>query len=372
MKKLIFRKINKDTITFFIIMSLTFGSIVWTLQAVNYLDYVTQDGHGLKTYFMYTLHNFPKIIHRIIPFVFFISLFFIFTNYELKNELSIFWTHGISKFKFVNNFILLSIFLLVFQIIVGSIVSPLFQFKARLFLKNSDINFFSSLIKEGKFINAVEGLTIFINNKNSDNSFSNIFIDDSSKSITRMIYASKGVIVDEDNKKIFKLYSGEVINKDKTKINVFEFEQIDFSLSEYSTSTILVPKIQELSTIKILNCYLSFYHKKNNIFTENARRCEISSEKEINQELIKRLIKPFYIPLITIVCCFLVVLSKNDLRYFKTRRIIFLLAFSVLLLSETTLRYLSSSNITVYLYFIFPCIFFLCAYVFLIKKIKNV
>ena len=84
MKKLIFRKINKDTVSFFILMSFTFGLIVWTLQAVNYLDYVTQDGHGLKTYFMYTLHNFPKIIHRIIPFVFFISLFFIFTNYELK------------------------------------------------------------------------------------------------------------------------------------------------------------------------------------------------------------------------------------------------------------------------------------------------
>ena len=372
MKKLIFRKINKDTISFFIIMSLTFGLIVWTLQAVNYLDYVTQDGHGLKTYFMYTLHNFPKIIHRIIPFVFFISLFFIFTNYELKNELSIFWTHGVSKFKFVNNFILLSIFLLIFQIIIGSILSPLFQFKARLFLKNSEINFFSSLIKEGKFINAVEGLTIFINEKNLDNSFSNIFIDDSSKLNTRMIYASKGVIVDEDDKKIFKLYSGEVINKDKSKVNVFEFEQIDFSLSEYSTSTILVPKIQEISTKKILNCFLSFYHSNINILNDKAKNCEISLEKEINQELIKRIIKPFYIPLITIVCCFLIVLSKNDLRYFRARRVIFLLAFSVLLISETTLRYLSSSNITVYLYLIFPCAFFLFAYIFLIKKIKNV
>ncbi len=372
MKKLIFRKINKDTLSFFLLMSLTFGLIVWTLQAVNYLDYVTQDGHGLKTYFMYTLHNFPKIIHRIIPFVFFISLFFIFTNYELKNELSIFWTHGVSKLKFINNFVLLSIFLLIFQIIIGSIVSPLFQFKARLFLKNSEINFFSSLIKEGKFINAVEGLTIFINKKNIDNSFSNIFIDDSSKSTTRMIYAKKGIIVDENNKKIFKLYSGEVLNKDKSKVNVFEFEQIDFSLSEYSTSTILVPKVQELSTKKIINCYLSFNNSKINILNIKKESCEINSEKVINQEFIKRLIKPFYIPLITIVCCFLIVFPKNDTRYFKNRRIIFLLAFLVLLISETTLRYLSSSNFTVYLYFIFPCIFFLFAYMFLFKKIKNV
>ena len=32
-------------------------------------------------------------------------------------------------------------------------------------LKNSNIDFFTSLIKEGKFINAVSGLTIFIDEK---------------------------------------------------------------------------------------------------------------------------------------------------------------------------------------------------------------
>ena len=32
-------------------MCLVVGIIVWTLQAVNYFDFVVQDGHGLKTYF---------------------------------------------------------------------------------------------------------------------------------------------------------------------------------------------------------------------------------------------------------------------------------------------------------------------------------
>ena len=73
MKKLIFRKFARDTLVFFVIMCLSIGLIVWTLQAVNYFDFVTQDGHGLKTYFTYTIFNFPKIIHRIIPFIFFIS-----------------------------------------------------------------------------------------------------------------------------------------------------------------------------------------------------------------------------------------------------------------------------------------------------------
>ena len=50
--------------------------------------------------------------------------------------------------------------------------SPKSQFKARTLLKNSNIDFFTSLIKEGKFINVVNGLTIFIKEKNDDGSYS--------------------------------------------------------------------------------------------------------------------------------------------------------------------------------------------------------
>ena len=107
MKKLIFRKFTRDTLAFFATSTLIMGLIVWTLQAVNYFDFVTQDGHGLKVYFLYTFFNFPKIIHRILPFIFFISLFYMIISYEAKNELSIFWVNGISK-KFDSGIIVCS------------------------------------------------------------------------------------------------------------------------------------------------------------------------------------------------------------------------------------------------------------------------
>ena len=60
-----------------------------------------------------------------------------------------------------------------------------------------------------------------------------------------MIYAKNGLIIDDENKKVFQLFDGKVINKDKTKINTFEFDQIDFNLAEYSSSTILVQKFKK-------------------------------------------------------------------------------------------------------------------------------
>ena len=65
-KKLIFEKFFKDILNFFLLMLGSVSLIVWVIQAVNFLDFVTEDGHGLSVYFSYSLLNFPKIINRII------------------------------------------------------------------------------------------------------------------------------------------------------------------------------------------------------------------------------------------------------------------------------------------------------------------
>ncbi len=369
MKKLIFKKINKDTSYLFIILCLSLGLIVWTLQAVNYLDFVTQDGHGLKTYFLYSLFNFPKIIHRLVPFVFFISLFLILTNYESKNELLIFWTHGITKIRFANKVLYLSLVLFLIQIFLGGFVSPLSQLKSRMLLKESDINLFSSLVKEGKFINAVSGLTIFIDKKNNDGTFENIFIDDSSKTNTKMTYAKRGEILELKETKIFKLFNGKVIDKKKNKINVFEFDQIDFNLSVYSTNTILTPKLQETSSRNLFNCFFSNFIKNTKI---DSRNCNVLLIDEINQELLKRFYKPIYIPLIGIICSFLIILPKNSSSYKSQMRLTFIFGFILLIFSETSLRYSTSSITTSIIYLLTPWIMFLIAYSLFIRRAKNV
>jgi len=371
MKKLIFQKFAKDTFIFFIFTSITVGLIVWTMQAVNYFDFVTQDGHGLKTYFSYILFNFPKIIHRIVPFIFFISLFYMILNYEAKNELIIFWINGVSKLNFANKIITLSIFLTFFQILIGGFFSPLTQYKAREFIKNSNIDFFTSLIKEGKFINVVDGLTIFIDKKNDDGTYTNIFLDDSSKINSKMIFAKSGVLVDSNSKKIFKLFDGRVINQDKNKINEFAFDQIDLNLADYSSNSILVPKIQEINSYDLADCSLNI--RENEVINiDEEFLCEKSLVKEINQELFKRFYKPLYIPIIALLCCFLILTPKNNKIYERNKKIIFSVIFIVLIVSEATLRYSTLSKFTTLLYLSIPWILFLIIYLYFYKRLRNV
>ena len=367
MKKLIFRKFYQDIIIFFFVSLLIVGLIVWTIQAVNYFDFVTEDGHGLKVYFYYSILNFPKIIDRIYIFIFFVANFYIIITYEAKNEIMIFWLNGIKKIKFVNKLLFFSCLIMMLQIILSGYIAPLSKLKARDYLKSSDMNFFTSLIKSGKFINVAKGLTIFINEKKQDGTFKDIFLEEIKKNDTKMIYASRGFIYDDDKFKVLKLFDGRVINLEKNKINLFDFEEINFSLNELNSKSITVPKIQEIDTKILLSCFFEIKNEKFLLF-----KCNKNIMNEVKTELIKRLFRPLYIPLIVLITCFLITISKNDKKYNYYVYFIFITNFLILVLSEISIKYAVISFSHMIYYFFAPVILFFIAYFLLYKFTKNV
>tara|TARA_B110001450_G_scaffold92098_1_gene87292 strand:+ start:65 stop:1216 length:1152 start_codon:yes stop_codon:yes gene_type:complete len=378
MIKLIFQKFIKDTVKFFLIICFSIGLIVWIIQAVNFLDFVTEDGHGLYVYFGYTALNFPKIIHRILPFVFFISLFYQISEYEYKNELFLFWANGVNKIKFINAVILYSIIFAFFQLFLGSYISPLGQNEARSFIRSSNIDYFPSLIKEGKFIDAVSDLTIFIESKDENGVYKNIFLNESNKKDdsglelikSQIIYAKKGILIDRDKKRYFKLYDGKVINKDGKKLSNFTFEEIEFNLAKFSSNTILHQKIQEVSSYDLINCIYNDYKNTVEKFEAEYLRCEKRTLNDIKQEFLKRFYKPIYLPLIGLMCCLLILMSKENKNYTKFKFYLFLLLFFIILISEVSLRYSTNNNIGLLLFFIFPIFLFFTIYATLYSKLN--
>ena len=82
-----------------------------------------EDGRDYLVYINYSLLNFPKIIAKVLPFVFFLVFLYVITKYELNNELMIFWNFGINKFQFVNFFFKFSLLIALIQIVLVSTIS---------------------------------------------------------------------------------------------------------------------------------------------------------------------------------------------------------------------------------------------------------
>ena len=372
MKKILFRKILFDCLKFFIVTMIGTSVIVWVFQAVNYLDIMVEDGRNYQVYFKYTMLSLPKIISKIFPFAIFISFFYIISKYENKNELIIFWTHGITKLQVINFFLKASLALLLFHIIFISFLVPFTQDKARSIIRESNINFFDSLLTPKTFNDVIKGVTIYTDEKRADGSLKNIFIkktnNDSEFEIT---FSQTGEIKNLNNNQILVLYDGKNIKGNKTNLDSFSFSKSDFNLSNLETNTTTYKKTQENSTFELINCYLALEdRKKKKINKFNVENCSSDNLSNIFGELYKRFIIPLYIPILILVSLILILISKEKSNYIKLKLLIFLFGLFIIIFSETTLRFVEDNlldNIKLILLPFLSTIFFYSAISFKLK-----
>ena len=372
MKKIIFNNLLKEIVFFFLISSFALTLIIWVIQAVNYLDIVTEDGHSFKVYFFFTLLSLPKIFSQSLPFVFFLSVFYIISDFEDKNQLLIYWSHGIGKLQVVNKIIQLSIIFALVQIFFSTIVVPFTQDKSRSFIRNSNLDFFPNLIKPKKFIDTVKGLTIFIEKKNDSSSYDNILLkDESNKNNTQIIIAKKGKILLRDNKKILILDNGEIIRiNNNKKTTSFNFKTTQFDLEKYSSKTTKTPKIQEIATINLLKCFNFLINTNNSNTIIKNLKCNSGFLKNIYQELYKRIYLPIYIVLLSLISSLVLLKSKNTQGYFLFKIKIFLTGVFFIIISDILLNFTGRKITTDLIHIMIPILSFFLIYQILIFKLR--
>jgi len=372
MKKLIFRNIFKDITAFFIITSLSLTLIVWVIQAVNYLDFVSEDGHSFRVYFMYSLLSLPKIFSKLILFVFFISVFFTISKYEENNEILIFWNYGIKKSEFINKIIKFSFIYFLISIIFSFLIVPKTQDMARSYIRSSSIDYFPSLIKSQHFNDTVSNLTIFVEDKSSDGLIKNIFIKENfDGNRSKIISAREGVLAKKNGFYYLVLFDGKIINIDIKNTNIIQFEKTEFNLSKFTTKSTVFPKIQETNSIKLLECLSSFINKKEGFF-ERLFVCDDSSVNPVFQEMYKRLILPLHIIVSGFIASCLVIKSRNQFDSIIFKSVIFILGFVFIIFSEGSINIVSFNNLNKSILVLFPFVVSIIGYLVFIssKKLK--
>ncbi len=375
MEKLIFKKIIKD-ISLFLFISITcVATIVWIIQAVNYLDLVSEDGHSLKVYFSFTLFSLPKILSNILPFMFMISLFYVLINYELNNELIIYWINGITKLNFANIIIKISILYFFVQILLTSFVVPYTLDKGRSFFRTSNIDLFSSIIKEKKFIDTVEKLTIFVDKK-EDNLLKNIIIKEKiNKDQSQIVVAKTGEIITTTNgsQKIV-LNEGKIINTENNNQNIIDFSKFTLDLNKFDTNTITNQKTQEMKTYDLIRCIQIIENYRKSELNEKNKNffkgCAFEISPAISEEFLKRFFAPIFIILIGLTSSLIIISSKDNQNYKLKNFFKFFLGTSLLIISEISLSNTIENLEKLINYFFIPILLFLVIYGYLYLSLK--
>ena len=370
MKNTIYKYIFYEFLRYFLVTLFALAIITWTIQSVNFLDLVTEEGHAFQTYFTYSMFTLSKVLTKLIPFCFMLALILTLTKLEKDNETIIMWTAGLNKIYIVNLIFRISIIIMLLQLFLTSLINPIMLNFSREIIKNSQLQFVPTLLKEKQFNDSVEGITIFIGKKIQDGKYENIFIRDEGKILSgneseaSTIIAKYGHLGNDEISLV--LFEGNIQKLNKNgQINIIKFKKTILNFSDLTTKSITEPKIQETSTLRIFNCL----RNKNVTFTHNCdRKKKTLMDNKI--ELNKRFGMPIYIPLISLICTFLLASRKDKKTYSYNKYIYFFACFLILVFSEILVRYSGLSWNHTAIYYLLPMCLLPLFYFTLIRKFK--
>ena len=357
----IYQNFSIEILKTFLIILFALSLIALTVRAVSFLDLIVENGYPVFTYFQYSILNLFGISLKFIPLSFLLALTIFTSKHMQDNEFIILWTSGVKKIHIVNIFFLISLVILIIYLTLSTFLTPLALNKSRQLLNNDNFNSFLPTVKTQQFSDSFKGFTFFVEKK-IDNQLQNIFLHDKGNNLSSLssniesgnetvILAENGVV---NNKKMF-LFNGQIISSKKNlDSEIIKFEQLNIDLSDLSTTTIKKTKIQETSTLKLFSCLLNE--------SQDTTYCNKDFKKEILSTLSRRIVVPFYIPILALFCAFLMIKSKKI--YFH-KIAIFSYSFIILIFTEIAVRYTSINNYVLMIFILVPFAILLITYFFL-------
>ena len=363
----IYSNFAKEIFKIFLVVLFGLSMIALTVRAVNFLDLIVDSGYSVITYFQYSLLNLLGISVKFIPLSFLISLTLFVLKHLQDNEFIILWTSGVKKISLVKIFILSSLLISIIYLLFSTFLTPLALNKSRNILVKNNFNSFLPTVKTQKFSDSFKGFTFFVEKK-IENQIQNIFIYDTGNNLKNLspdvndtsnntIVAQNGLI---ENKKLL-LNNGQIISsKLDNESQIINFEQLLINLNTLATTTIKKTKIQETATSKLVSCLI-----KKQIDTEF---CNEDFKKEIISTLNRRIIVPFYVPLIALICA--LSLIKSNRIYFN-KYIVFLYSFILLVFIELAIKYTGLNNLVLYIFILLPIFLFFLLFFFLNYKFSG-
>ena len=372
----IYNHFFKELIKYFLLVLFTFSIIVWTVQAVNFLDLIVDDGHAVSVYLSYSLLNISKIITKFIPLSFLIGLFLTILKFEDDSEFMILWTAGLNKMNVVNFFFKVSLLVTIIQLVFASLINPTVLNHSRSLIKSSNLDFISSMLKSNQFNDTVEGLTIYFQEKDENNLMKNIFIRDdnqvlkgfeTSQSSNNITIIAKRGKVEKKAKSYLLLENGVIQTENKEKeIQSINFKKTKLLLQGMQTKSITQPKIQETSSVTLIQC-LSEMKVESELLNCPKKKSKIDTLAEIN----RRFGMPLYIPCIALLCSFLLISRNESKRKGLYKYFYFGLAFVSLIMAEILVRYSGKSYAYSYIYYLLPITLIPILYFSLFKNFHN-
>ena len=328
----------------------TLSLLMWVTQAARFLYLVTDTGLDMTTYTKYILFLIPKNISQLMVISLLISLFLSIMKLQTNKELEIYWLSGIGKREIAFLIVKISLVVTAVAFFLFLYLAPISSQKSRMILAKSEFSLVNTLVKKNNFNSPLKGLTIFVNKNDNQGNLEKVYIFENDKTII----SKKGRVLNKAGKNYLELIDGIVHEKNSNNnITTVKFDKTLFDFTKYQTNIVVQPKFQERSFSWILTEYI----KTNN--------------SSVLYEIHKRIFTPLFLPIIAIMCCFILYSNSEKINLNKIRIFIFSLSTLLIIFLEVLLNLSVTSIYFKYLLYSSPALGGYFLHALLIKFLKS-
>ncbi len=219
--------------TLLITFSLT--SIVWLTQALRFIDFIVNQGVSISIFLKLTALLIPSLVLMVLPPALFCSVLFVYNKLKADSELVILQAAGLSRWRLAVPALQVAALVALVGYGISLYLMPVSYGRFRdmqAYLRN---NYASILLEEGVFSNPVEGLTVFIRERDADGILHGILVHDNripAAPVTMM--AEEGKLVETPEGPRFLLQNGNRQEMRNGRISFLNFESYTLDLSLYA------------------------------------------------------------------------------------------------------------------------------------------
>ncbi|MDA0908415.1 MAG: LptF/LptG family permease [Proteobacteria bacterium] len=231
--------ILRQCLSSLLLASFSIIGLVWLGQTLRLVELLVNKGALFIDFLYVTLLGVPFWLLIILPISSTIAATSVMSKMQQDKELLAMSAAGISPIRIGLGPMIMGGLITMFLMINSAYLMPATYSQYKTFMTNLRTSAPIIILQEGVFIDITKGLTIYINQKQSDNVFKDVFIRDSrNEDVVIEIHSEKATVsIDNENPSIV-LFNGirTQFSDSSTKAQILEFESYELNMTQKSVT----------------------------------------------------------------------------------------------------------------------------------------
>lgn len=222
--------------TLFVAAGLT--CVIWLTQSLRFVDLIVNRGLDMLAFIYLTTMMLPSLLGFLLPVALAISTLYTYHKLLADSELVVLKSAGLSRWQLAKPAIVFSAAIVVLGYLISLYLLPVSYRQYKDMQDFARDNYAALLLQEGVFNNPVNGLTVFIRERNSDGTLRGILVHDNrdpSAPVTMM--AEEGQLIKTPQGPSFILKDGnrQEIDHENEQLSFLAFEDYVLDISLFTT-----------------------------------------------------------------------------------------------------------------------------------------